>query len=231
MEGPTDEEMLERIARAIGGTDEQIANARTNAKERFKIKGSNAPSTTGSGGISSVQDRYDQLTTPQSGSEAFFDMLKTLGGGGGRSKGFEFAGISERGAELDAARREEAMGIIDSETRRSAIDAQNQTDQRSFIANYQQANAGKGTPSQLYVEGAQLYMTANNIYSGQIDKAGDFRDLVSTILEDITDPRTREYRRVRDEKGVRSPEAKALRDQIFAEARVIFDAGEKVDVI
>ncbi len=180
--------------------------------------------------VSSVQDRYDQLTTPQSGSEAFFDLLKTLGGGGGRSEGYEFSGIAERGAENRAARSKEAMDIIDAENRLRAIEAQNQTDQRSFIANYQQANAGKGTPSQLYVEGAQLYMTANNIYSGQVDKAGDFRELVSTILEDITDPRTREYRRVRDEKGVRSPEAKALRDQIFAEARVIFDAGERVDV-
>ena len=125
--------------------------------------------------VSSVQDRYDQLTTPQSGSEAFFDLLKTLGGGGGRSEGYEFSGIAERGAENRAARSKEAMDIIDAENRLRAIEAQNQTDQRSFIANYQQANAGKGTPSQLYVEGAQLYMTANNIYSGQIDKAGDFR--------------------------------------------------------
>ena len=74
-------------------------------------------------------------------------------------------------------------------------------------------------------------MTANNIYSGQIDKAGDFRELISTILADITDKRTQEYRKARDTKGVNSPEAKALRDQIFAEARVIFDAGETVDVI
>ena len=54
--------------------------------------------------VSSVQDRYDQLTTPQSGSEAFFDLLKTLGGGGGRSEGYEFSGIAERGAENRAAR-------------------------------------------------------------------------------------------------------------------------------
>ena len=183
----TDEVMLERIARAIGGTDEQIDNARTNASERFTLKGSNAPPPPSSGGISSVQDRYDQLTTPQSGSEAFFDLLKTLGGGGGRSKGYEFAGISERGAELDAARSKEALDIIGAENRAAAVAAQGQTDQRRYINNYIAANydpTGGKTEAELSVEASELYLTVGRQLAGAYGVQSDEMEAVLTYIRD-----------------------------------------------
>jgi hypothetical protein len=227
----TDEEnnmALTQIARAIGGTDEQIDNARTNASERFTVKGSNAPSTTGSGGISSVQDRYDQLTTPQSGSEAFFDLLKTLGGGAGRSKGFEFAGIAQEGAARRAVESKEALDIIGAENRAAAVAAQNQTDQRTFVANYQQANAGRGTPEQLYIEGAQLYMTANSIYRGNTSKFSEFTELVKDILEQPMNPLTRQYNQAVRSEGVESQEAKDSFAQIMTQAQTLFNAAKTV---
>ena len=175
--------------------------------------------------VSSVQDRYDQLTTPQSGSEAFFDLLKTLGGGGGRSEGYEFSGIAERGAENRAARSKEAMDIIDAENRLRAIEAQNQTDQRTFIANYQQANAGKGTPAELYIEGAQLYLTARSIYSGNVSQTQEFYNIFESLKKDFQNPMNRAYQDAIREHGADSPQADAARANLFREATQILSAG------
>ena len=166
------------------------------AVDRYTIKTQSDPEPSVSqpqSAVSSVQDRYDQLTTPQSGSEAFFDLLKTLGGGGGRSEGYEFSGIAERGAENRAARSKEAMDIIDAENRLRAIEAQNQTDQRTFIANYQQANAGKGTPAELYIEGAQLYLTARSMYSGNVSQTQEFYNIFENLKKDFQNPMNRAY--------------------------------------
>ena len=175
--------------------------------------------------VSSVQDRYDQLTTPQSGSEAFFDLLKTLGGGGGRSEGYEFSGIAERGAENRAARSKEAMDIIDAENRLRAIEAQNQTDQRTFIANYQQANAGKGTPAELYIEGAQLYLTARSMYSGNVSQTQEFYNIFENLKKDFQNPMNRAYQDAIREHGADSPQADAARANLFREATQILSAG------
>ena len=154
----------------ISSTDEEVT---TPTGSQYTIKSTSTEGTPGS--ASSIQGRYDQLTQPQSRSEAFFDLLKTLGGGGGRSEGYEFAGISERGAELDAARREEAMGIIDAETRQRALDAQTSNRMNgALFADYVEANRGPGkTDAQLRVEASQIYLRANNIYAGQTNRMAE----------------------------------------------------------
>ena len=198
------------------------------AVDRYTIKTQSDPEPRVSqpqSAVSSVQDRYDQLTTPQSGSEAFFDLLKTLGGGGGRSEGYEFSGIAERGAENRAARSKEAMDIIDAENRLRAINAQNQTDQRTFIANYQQANAGKGTPAELYIEGAQLYLTARSMYSGNVSQTQEFYNIFENLKKDFQNPMNRAYQDAIREHGADSPQADAARANLFREATQILSAG------
>ena len=154
------------------------------AVDRYTIKTQSDPEPRVSqpqSAVSSVQDRYDQLTTPQSGSEAFFDLLKTLGGGGGRSEGYEFSGIAERGAENRAARSKEAMDIIDAENRLRAINAQNQTDQRRFVNNYIAANydpTGGKTEAELSVEASELYLTVGRQLAGAYGVQSDEMDAV-----------------------------------------------------
>ena len=76
----------------------------------------------------SIQEQYSQLTQPQSGTEAFFDLLQTLGGGAGRSKGYEAAGIMQQAQDRDQLEQVEALSLIEAQNRADAIDAQNQTE-------------------------------------------------------------------------------------------------------
>ncbi len=176
----------------------------------------------------SIQEQYSQLTQPQSGTEAFFDLLQTLGGGAGRSKGYEAAGIMQQAQDRDQLEQVEALSLIEAQNRADAITAQNQTDMSRFVENYITANAREGqTRADLFVEASQLYLTSRNIYAGQIDKAADFRALVADRIADLTDSRSRDYKRVRDAQGANSPEAKALLDSIIQESRTIFEAGEE----
>jgi hypothetical protein len=176
----------------------------------------------------SIQEQYNQLTQPQSGTEAFFDLLQTLGGGAGRSKGYEAAGIMQQAQDRDQLEQIEALALIEAQNRADAITAQNQTDMSRFVENYITANASEAqTRADLFVEASQLYLTSRNIYAGQIDKAADFRALVENRIADLTDSRSREYKRVRDAQGANSPEAKALLDSIIQESRTIFEAGEE----
>jgi hypothetical protein len=117
-------------------------------------------------------------------------------------------GIAQEGAARRAVESKEALDIIGAENRAAAVAAQNQTDQRTFVANYQQANAGRGTPEQLYIEGAQLYMTANSIYRGNTSKFSEFTELVKDILEQPMNPLTRQYNQAVRSEGVESQEAK-----------------------
>lgn len=176
----------------------------------------------------SIQEQYSQLTQPQSGTEAFFDLLQTLGGGAGRSKGYEAAGIMQQAQDRDQLEQVEALSLIEAQNRADAITAQNQTDMSRFVENYITANASEEqTRADLFVEASQLYLTSRNIYAGQIDKAADFRALVADRIADLTDSRSRDYKRVRDAQGANSPEAKALLDSIIQESRTIFEAGEE----
>jgi hypothetical protein len=222
----TDEEnnaALTQIARAIGGTDEQIDNARTSASDRFTIKNPSTPSTTGGGGISSVQGRYDQLTQPQSRSEAFFDMLKTLGGGAGRSKGFEFAGIAQEGAAQRAAKSKEALDIIGAENRAAALVAQGQTDQRRFIDSYvtENYNVSNGISREaLEVEATQLYLTARNIYSGNTKEEAEFIKMFNEIKNSRISPLGRAYMEaMRNDPTGKSPEVQAANEAIYTAIR------------
>ena len=175
----------------------------------------------------SIQEQYSQLTQPQSGTEAFFDLLQTLGGGAGRSKGYEAAGIMQQAQDRDQLEQVEALSLIEAQNRADAITAQNQTDMSRFVENYITANAREGqTRADLFVEASQLYLTSRNIYAGQIDKAADFRALVADRIADLADSRSRDYKRVRDAQGADSPEAKALLNEIIQESRTIFEAGE-----
>jgi hypothetical protein len=216
---------------ALGGDANRDALAARRAAEevdtpsgRYSIK--STPTGAAPGSASSIQSRYDQLTQPQSGSEAFFDLLKTLGGGGGRSKGYEFGGISERGAELDAARREEAMGIIDAETRQRAIDAQGQTDQRRFVQYYIEANRGaEKSDAQLGVEASQLYLRASNIYAGQTNRMSEYSAQVALILDNIIHPLVKEYTQAVRSEGAQSPAATEAFQAILDQAQRIYEAG------
>ena len=224
-----DAAMLEQIARTIGGTEEQIGDARTNASERFRIKDSSAGegagtgTGAGSGGVSNVQARYDELTTPQSGSEAFFDMLKTLGGGAGRSKGFEFAGIAQEGAAQRAAESKEALDIIGAEQRADALVAQGQTDQRRFIDSYvtENYNVSDGISKEaLEVEATQLYLTARNIYSGNNAATEAFVDQFNEIKNSRTSPLGKAYMlAMRNDPTGKSPEVRAANLAIYEEIR------------
>jgi hypothetical protein len=219
---------------ALGGDANRDALAARRAAEevdtpsgRYSIK--STPTGAAPGSASSIQGRYDQLTTPQSGSEAFFDLLKTLGGGGGRSKGYEFGGISERGAELDAARREEAMGIIDAETRQRAVDAQGQTDQRRFVQYYIEANRGaEKSDAQLGVEASQIYLRASNIYAGQTNRMAEYSEQVANITNNLTNPLTLAYNRAVRSEGAESSGARAAFQQILQQAQEIYEAGKEV---
>ena len=204
----------------ISSTDEEVD---TPSGSRFTIK-SPPPGATRT--ASSVQDRYNELTQPQSGSEAFFDLLKTLGGGGGRSEGYEFAGISERGAELDAARNKEAMDIIEAESRLKAIEAQNQTNETRFVENYVQANRGTGkTDAQLAVEASQIYLRANNIYAGQTNRIEGYSNLVESLVKNLADPYVRAHRDAVRAHGAGSTEAKAAFEAILNQAQQIYERG------
>jgi hypothetical protein len=204
----------------ISSTDEEVD---TPSGSRFTIK-SPPPGATRT--ASSVQDRYNELTQPQSGSEAFFDLLKTLGGGGGRSEGYEFAGISERGAELDAARNKEAMDIIEAESRLKAIEAQNQTNETRFVENYVQANRGTGkTDAQLAVEASQIYLRANNIYAGQTNRIEGYSDLVESLMQNLTDPYVRAHMDAVRAHGAGSTEANAAFEALLNQAQQIYERG------
>ena len=224
--GVTDAEnnmALTQIARAIGGTDEQIDNARTSASDRFTIKNPSTPSTTGGGGISSVQGRYDQLTQPQSRSEAFFDMLKTLGGGAGRSKGFEFAGIAQEGAAQRAAKSKEALDIIGAEQRADALAAQGQTDMRRFISSYvtENYNVSNGISREaLEVEATQLYLTARNAPGNTAAEIDAFIEQYNEIKNSRINPLGKAYMEaMRNDPTGKSSEARAANQAIYEEIR------------
>ena len=134
----------------------------------------------------------------------------------------------QQAQDRDQLEQIEALALIEAQNRADAITAQNQTDMSRFVENYITANASEAqTRADLFVEASQLYLTSRNIYAGQIDKAADFRALVENRVADLTDSRSREYKRVRDAQGANSPEAKALLDSIIQESRTIFEAGEE----
>ena len=177
----------------------------------------------------SIQEQYSQLTQPQSGTEAFFDLLQTLGGGAGRSKGYEAAGIMQQAQDRDQLEQIEALALIEAQNRADAIDAQNQTDQSRFIDRYIAANrGGEKTPAQLGVEATQVYLRANNIYAGQTNRMADYSDQVSAILLSPTNQLTLAYNRAVRGEGPQSQEAQAAFAAILDQAQQVFEAGQEV---
>jgi len=172
----------------------------------------------------SIQEQYNQLTQPQSGTEAFFDLLQTLGGGAGRSKGYEAAGIMQQAQDRDQLEQIEALALIEAQNRADAIDAQNQTDQSRFIDRYIAANrGGEKTPAQLGVEATQVYLRANNIYAGQTNRIEGYSDMVGQLMDQPTNPLVRAHAEAVRKYGAESDQANTAFEVLLDTAQDVYE--------